>query len=302
MTSSVIDQILALKVAQHAVILAHNYVVPEIQDIADFVGDSLELARKARENSAETIVFCGVRFMGETAKLLCPNARVLMPAEHAGCPMADTCQPEELRRYKSEHPDHTLVAYVNTTAATKALVDVCVTSGNAEKIVTKLGNEKPIMFLPDRNLGSNLNAKLGLKMDLWAGCCNIHNHIGVEDIERAKAAHPEAKVMVHLECRPEVVARADVAMSTAGMLKYVEKSDARSFIVGTECGMMHRLQVLFPDRQFFALSPAPTCVDMKKITLEGILACLEGRGYEVVLPADIMQAAVKPIERMLEMS
>lgn len=296
------EKIIQLKKENKAIILAHNYVVPEIQNIADFIGDSLELARKARENKAEVIIFCGVRFMGETAKLLCPEARVLMPSKEAGCPMADMCQPDALRAWKQDHPDHLLVAYVNTTAATKSLVDICVTSGNAEKIVTKLGTDRPIMFLPDQNLGANLNNRLGMHMDLWNGCCRVHNRISTNDILNAKKAMPGAKVMVHLECKPEVVALADAAVSTAGMLKYVENSDAKQFIVGTECGMMHRLQTLFPDRQFASLAPEPVCSNMKKMTLEGVLDALEGRGYEVSLPDDIMVSAVKPIERMLEMS
>lgn len=302
MIQDMISRIQKLKEAQHAVILAHNYVVPEIQDVADFVGDSLELSRKARDNNAETIIFCGVRFMGETAKLLCPKARVIMPTAAAGCPMADSCLYEGLRAWKADHPEHTLVAYVNTTAATKSLVDICVTSGNAEKIVSKLDHTKPIMFLPDRNLGANLNHRLGLNMDLWNGCCWLHNGIKVADIARAKAENPDAAVMVHLECQPEVVAMADAALSTAGMLKYVEKSNAKRFIVGTESGMLHRLEVLFPDREFIGLEPTLVCHNMKKNTLELLVDALEGRGYEITLPEDIMASAVRPIERMLEWS
>ncbi len=296
------EHILEMKKAQNAVILAHNYVVPEIQDIADFVGDSLELSRKARENDAETIIFCGVKFMGETAKLLCPKARVIMPTGNAGCPMAEMCQPEALRLWKKDHPDYQIVAYVNTTAETKSLVDICVTSGNAEKIVTQLDKDRPIMFLPDQNLGANLNRRLGMNMTLWNGFCRTHNNVSVNDIMSVKALHPEAKVMVHLECKPEVVAISDAALSTAGMLKFVEKSDARKFIVGTESGMLHRLEVLFPDREFIGLTPSLVCPNMKKNSLELVEAALEGRGYEIELSEEIMETAVRPIERMLSLS
>ncbi|MBR4986568.1 MAG: quinolinate synthase NadA [Proteobacteria bacterium] len=296
------EEILELKARMGATILAHNYVDAAVQDIADFCGDSLELSRKAKDNSAETIIFCGVRFMGETAKLLSPGARVLMPAKDAGCLMADMCDPEKIRAYKAGHPDHLLVAYVNTTAETKALVDVCVTSGNAERIVTKLGSERPIMFLPDQNLGANLNNRLGMKMDLWPGCCPVHHRIAPDMIKAAREAHPRAPLMVHLECQPEIVALADAALSTAGMLKFVEKSDAREFIVGTECGMIYRLSCAFPDRKFYGIEPKLVCKNMKKITLENVLDCLKGRGFEIEMDPELMAAAVRPIERMLELS
>lgn len=295
-------EILELKAKTGATLLAHNYVEPEIQDIADFCGDSLELSRKAKENKAETIVFCGVRFMGETAKLLSPKSRVIMPTLDAGCPMADMCDPDELRTWKAAHPDHLLVAYVNTTAATKSLVDICVTSGNAEKIVKKLGNSRPILFLPDKNLGSNLNNRLNIHMDLWNGCCPIHNRIDVEDIRKIHKEYPNAPVMVHLECTPEVVAEADTALSTAGMLKYVENSSASTFIVGTESGMIHRLETVFPDRKFIGLPPRILCHDMKKMTLEMVRDCFIGKGFEIKLSDEILTSAVRPIEKMLEMS
>lgn len=296
------NEIIALKKSSGAVLLAHNYVEPEIQDIADFCGDSLELSRKAKENCAETIVFCGVRFMGETAKLLSPKSHVLMPCPDAGCPMADMCSPEELRAFKASHPNHILAAYVNTTAVTKSLVDICVTSGNAEKIIQKLGNDRPIMFLPDRNLGANLNNRLKMKMDLWHGCCPIHNAISLESLKKARADYPDAPIMVHLECTPEIVAEANAALSTAGMLKFVENSDAKTFIVGTEAGMLHRLETMFPDRCFVGLEPRILCRDMKKMSLERVRDCFIGKGFEITLPEDILTSAVKPIERMLELS
>ena len=296
------DEILELKQQQHAIILAHNYVEAEIQNIADFCGDSLELSQMAAKNQAETIVFCGVKFMGETAKLLSPGARVLMPTESAGCPMADMCQPGDLKVWREAHPEHTIVAYVNTTAHTKALVDICVTSGNAERILTKLDTSKPIMFLPDQNLGSNLNKKLHLNMDLWNGCCRTHNRISVQDIQNAREAHPGCPVMVHLECRPEVVDISDAALSTAGMLKFVQSNPAKAFIVGTEYGMIHRLKTVFPDREFYGLVPSVVCPNMKRNTLELVRDCLLGKGYEVTLPPDLMESAVRPIRKMLELS
>ena len=295
------DEILALKKKSGALILAHNYVDAAIQDIADFCGDSLELSRKAAECSADTIVFCGVRFMGETAKLLSPGARVLMPTGEAGCPMADMCDPGELRVYRDQHPDHQIVAYVNTTAETKALVDICVTSGNAERIVSKLDRSRPIMFLPDRNLGANLNRRLGMQMELWHGFCPTHNRIKAESIRMARDAHPGVPVMVHLECTPDVVDLADAALSTAGMLKFVEKSASREFIVGTEKGMIHRLETCFPDRVFHGVFPEIVCPNMKKPTLAQVRECLTGGGFEIHIREEIMEAAVRPIRRMLEM-
>ena len=295
-------EILKLKQEQHATILVHNYVEADVQDVADFIGDSLELSRKAKENQAETIIFCGVRFMGETAKLLSPKARVIMPAANAGCPMAEMCQADALRAWKAANPEAYIIAYVNTTAATKALVDICVTSGNAERIVTKLDMNRPVMFLPDQNLGANLNRKLGLNMMLWNGYCHTHNHISPDDIRDAKALHPDSPVLVHLECRPEVVELANAALSTAGMLTYVQKSSAKSFIIGTEEGMIYRLETLFPDRQFYGLNHPILCPNMKRITLPLVRDALLGKGLEIQLSDDIMTKAVRPIERMLEMS
>lgn len=295
-------QIEKLKKARNAVILAHNYMVDEVQDIADFCGDSLELSRKAKENHAETIIFCGVRFMGETAKILCPNARVIMPSADAGCPMADMCQPEALRAFKRGNPQHFIIAYVNTTAETKSLVDLCVTSGNAERIIRNLPQTRPVMFLPDSNLGANINRRLGISMDLWNGFCPTHNRISARDIERAKTEHPGARVIVHLECRPDVVALADAALSTAGMLSDAAQHSAPEYIVGTECGMIHRLELAFPEKKFYGICPQIVCPNMKKITLELVRDALSGGGFEIILPEPLMEQARRPIERMLEMS
>ncbi len=298
----IIDEINALKKQRNAVILAHNYVAGEIQDIADFCGDSLELSIKAKNVSAPVIVFCGVRFMAETAKLLSPDATVLLPQENAGCPMADMADGEAVAAKKNADPDTVFVAYVNSTAAVKAHVDICCTSGNVEKVLNSIPADKKIMFLPDRNLGANMTGKLGRTMDLWEGCCPFHNGVTVEAIRAARTAHPGALVMVHPECKTEVVAEADLALSTGGMLKFVRESEAQEFIVGTESGIMHRLIKENPGKKFYTLSPEILCTDMKRITLEDVRNCLRDMSGQVELPADLMKAAVRPIEAMLALS
>ena len=230
---NLIEEIKQLKTERNAVILAHNYVRPELQEIADFTGDSLELSIKAKNVKAETIVFCGVRFMAETAKLLSPDSVVLLPNPDAGCPMADMAAADAVAAYRAAHPEAFLVAYVNTTADVKAHVDLCCTSGNAEKIISELPEGQEVLFLPDRNLGGNMNRKLDCKMDLWPGCCPTHDRVTPEMIAEARAAHPGAKVLVHPECTPEVVAAADQALSTGGILKFVRESSDKAFIIGT---------------------------------------------------------------------
>lgn len=295
----IIEEILKLKKERNAVILAHNYTIGEIQDIADFSGDSLELSRKAAECHAPVIVFCGVRFMAETAKILSPDSIVVHPNSCAGCPMADMADPEEVRKYKSEHPDTVVVAYVNTTAATKTAVDICCTSGNAEKIISSIPADKKIMFLPDANLGTNVSSTLKRPMNVWHGCCPIHNRIDADCIARARKAHPGALVFVHPECQPATVAAADVALSTGGMLKYVRESDKKDFIVGTEIGIIHRLKKENPDKNFYPLDPAPVCADMKKITLENLRDSLRDLSPRVELDAETIRLARGSIERML---
>ena len=294
------EEIESLKQQRNAVILAHNYTRPEIQDIADFVGDSLELSRKAAECRAPVIVFCGVRFMAETAKILSPESTVLHPNPYSGCPMADMADPDAVAEYKEKHPDTLIVAYVNTTAATKTAVDLCCTSGNAEKLIASLPPERKILFLPDANLGSNLNAKLNRHMELWPGCCPTHNRIMPEHILAAKEKHPDALVLVHPECLPAVVRLADRALSTGGMLKFVRESACRAFIIGTECGILHRMRKENPDKAFYPLEPAVVCPNMKKITLEDVLFCLRDMAPEIELPEDVCRAAKAPIDRMLE--
>lgn len=299
--STVIEKILKLKEEKGAVILAHNYVNAEIQDIADFTGDSLELSIKAKNSKAGLIVFCGVSFMAETAKLLSPDSTVLLPVKEAGCAMAEMAKAEDIASYRAKNPDTVLIAYVNTTAAAKAQVDICCTSANAEKVVRSIPEGKKIMFLPDRNLGSNVSKTTGREIELWPGFCPIHNRIEPKTIREARKQHPEALVMVHPECHPITVAEADIVLSTGGMLRAVKESDAKEFIVGTEYGILHRLQKENPEKRFYPLDPRPTCGDMKLITLENILHCLETGEGEVILDPEIMEKARQPIDRMLEL-
>ena len=293
-------EIRRLKEQRQAIILAHNYTIPEVQDIADFVGDSLELSRKAAECHVPVIVFCGVRFMAETAKILSPESIVLHPNPYAGCPMADMASARAIHEYKQMHPGTFVVAYVNTTALTKTAVDICCTSGNAEKVIESIPKDKKILFLPDGNLGANLSAKLGREMDLWAGFCPTHNKILPEHIIRAKALHPQAVVMVHPECLPAVVQLADVALSTGGMLKFARESDAREFIVGTECGILHRMRKENQDKVFHPLEPAVVCPNMKKITLEHVLFSLQEMSPQIELDEITVSAAKDSIDKMLE--
>ena len=297
---NLIEEINELKAARGAVILAHNYTTGDIQDIADYVGDSLELSRKAAECGAKVILFCGVRFMAETAKILSPDYIVLLPAPDAGCLMADMADPAAVAAYRAAHPDTVLVAYVNTTAATKTAVDICCTSGNAEKIVAAIPSDRKIMFLPDGNLGRNLTRTLGRPMDYWHGCCPIHDRITLADIRRAREKHPGSPVLVHPECRPEVVAVADRALSTGGMLKYVRESSEKSFIIGTETGIIYRMRQENPGKEFFPLDPEPVCADMKKITLEKVRNALRDLAPRVELTPETIERAAEPIRKMLE--
>ena len=292
-------EIAELKKRRGALILAHNYTRPEVQDLADFVGDSLELSRKAAECRAPVIVFCGVRFMAETAKILSPGSIVLHPNPHAGCPMADMASPEAVAEYRAKHPDTLVVAYVNTTAATKTEVDICCTSGNAEKLIAGLPADRKILFLPDANLGANLNDKLGRKMALWPGCCPTHNKILPEHILAAKEKHPGAPVLVHPECTPAVVALADQALSTGGMLKFVRESEQKEFIIGTECGILYRMRKENPEKAFYPLEPAVLCPNMKKTTPEDVLFSLRDLAPRIELDEAMRKRAKAPIDRML---
>ena len=295
-----------------AIILAHYYTVGEIQDIADFVGDSLALARKAAETEAKVMVMCGVHFMAETCKLLSPDKKVLVPDVEAGCSLADSCDAADLRRWKEEHPGYMVVQYVNTTAATKALTDVVVTSGNAKKVIDQLPQDAKILFGPDYNLGSYINSVTGRSMELWQGGCHVHERFSVDAIAQLKKQYPEATVMAHLECKAPVLAIADVKGSTADMLKYAQQHEPQQYIVATEAGIMHELERTCPDCEFIPVPPEISegtvgcqcneCQYMKLNTLEKLRDCLRDGKPEVTVPQDIAKDAVKPIERMLSMS
>ena len=302
------QEIRRLCAEKNAVIMAHYYTRPEIQDAADFIGDSLALARKAAETDARVIVMCGVHFMAETCKLLCPSKTVLCPDPAAGCSLADSCPAAELEKFKWEHPGHTVVSYVNTTAAVKALTDIVVTSGNAEKIIRRLPEDEKIIFGPDKNLGRYINEATGRHMLLWQGGCHVHARFKAQAIERLKAQHPGAVVMAHLECSDSVLALADVKGSTAVMLKYAQEHPAETYIVATEAGILHEMRKKCPETEFIPVPPEGAdegcneCEYMRMNTLEKLYRCLRDESPAIEVPEDIAREAVKPIKRMLELS
>ena len=295
-----------------AVILAHYYTRGEIQEVADFIGDSLALARKAAETDAKIIVMAGVHFMAETCKILSPEKLVLCPDLNAGCSLADSCKAEDLRKYKEEHPGYTVISYVNTTAAVKALTDVVVTSGNAKKIVDQLPKDEKIIFGPDYNLGSYINSVTGRDMLLWNGGCHVHERFSVEEIVKLKEEHPEAVVLAHPECKGPVLAIADVVGSTAVILKYCIESDKKEFIIATEAGILHEIERQCEGKTFYPVPPEISeggvgcscneCDYMKMNSLLKIYNVLKYEWPTVEVPEDIRKEAVKPIERMLSMS
>ncbi len=295
-----------------AIILAHYYTIGDIQDIADFVGDSLALARKAAETDAKIMVMCGVHFMAETCKLLSPDKVVLCPDLNAGCSLADSCKAEDLKKYKDEHPGYQVVSYVNTTAAVKALTDVVVTSGNAKKVIDQLPEDAKLIFGPDYNLGNYINEVTGRKMLLWNGGCHVHERFSIDSIIALKKQYPEAVVMAHLECKGPVLALADVKGSTATMLNYAQQSDKKQFIVATEAGILHEMQRTCPDKEFIPVPPEISegglgcscneCQYMKMNTLLKIYNCLKYDWPSVEVDPEIAKDAVKPINRMLELS
>jgi quinolinate synthase len=287
--------------AEHdAVILAHNYQRPEVQDAADVVGDSLELARKAAATEAAVILFCGVHFMAETAKILSPAKTVLMPDTHAGCPMADMVTVEGLRALKARHPDAAVVAYVNTSAEIKAEVDVCCTSANAPEVVGRIPAEQPIIFVPDRNLGDWVAGRTGrTNMILWEGYCPVHEEMTATEVRAALEANPGAELMAHPECNREVRALASVITSTSGMLRYPATSAARSFVVATETGLLHRLRALYPEREFVPAARGAVCPNMKRTTLDKAIAALDEGLNEIVVPPRIAERALAAVERMM---
>ena len=294
------------------IILAHYYTIGDIQDIADFVGDSLALARKAAETDAKIMVMCGVHFMAETCKLLSPEKMVLCPDLNAGCSLADSCKAEDLKKFKEENPGYQVISYVNTTAAVKALTDVVVTSGNAKKVVDQLPKDAKLIFGPDYNLGNYINEVTGRNMLLWNGGCHVHERFSVEKIIELKKQYPDAIVMAHLECKAPVLAVAEVKGSTATMLNYAQQSNKKQFIVATEAGILHEMQRTCPDKEFIPVPPEISesglecscneCQYMKLNTLEKVYNCLKNESPQIEIDPEIAKEAVKPINRMLELS
>ena len=318
---NIVDEIRALCREKNAIIMAHYYQRPEIQDVADFVGDSLALAQQAAKTDADIIVMCGVHFMAETAKILCPDKKVLIPAPEAGCSLADSCKATDLAAWKAAHPDHMVVSYVNTSAAVKALTDVVVTSSNALKIVKQLPEDKPILFGPDQNLGGDINRMTGRKMDLWNGGCHVHARFSEEALLALKEQYPTAKVLAHPECKQSILQHADVIGSTQALLDYAKQSMADTknslpfsegmgvglqFIVATESGILHEMQKSCPEVEFIAV-PAEgggcnECEYMRMCTLENLRDCLLNESNEIAVEETIAHDAIRPIQRMFAFS
>lgn len=295
-------EIRKLKEKRRAVILAHFYQRPEVQDVADFVGDSLQLAQQAAGTDAEVIVFCGVYFMAESAKILSPDKIVVLPEEEAGCPLADMATAAAVRAKKAEVSGCLVVTYVNSSAEVKAESDVCCTSSNALKVISSLPKEKPVLFVPDRNLGLYLARKTGRDLILWDGYCHVHDNLTAGEIEAARTRHPGAVVMVHPECRPEVIHLADHVASTGGMLKYAKEAPFSAFIVGTEQGMLYPLQKACPDKSFYPAAPHMVCPNMKLTTLEKVKWALEDLAPRIEVAPEIRDRARKALTRMLELA
>lgn len=293
---------------KNAIIMAHYYTENDVQDIADFVGDSLALAQKAAATDAEIIVMCGVHFMGETNKILCPDKKVLVPDLNASCSLAESCPADEFKQFVEAHPDHTVISYVNTTAATKAVTDVVVTSSNARQIVESFPKDTPIIFGPDENLGGYINSLTGRNMLLWEGACHVHEKFSVEKILQLKAEHPGAKILAHPECKGPVVKLADKVGSTAALLKYSINDEAKEFIVATESGILHEMQNSAPQKTFIPAPPNDStcacneCNYMKLINMQKLYNCLKYEWPAIEVPADVARKAIRPINRMLEIS
>ena len=293
---------------KNAVIMAHYYTDGEIQDIADFVGDSLALAQKAATTNADIIVMCGVHFMGETSKILCPDKKVLVPDLEATCSLAESCPADKFAEFVAQHPDHTVISYVNTTAATKAVTDIVVTSSNAREIVESLPQDTPIIFGPDRNLGGYINSITGRNMLLWDGACHVHEKFSVEKILELKKQYPDAKVLVHPECKGTVVKLADKVGSTAALLKYSINDSSDTFIVATESGILHEMQKACPEKTFIPAPPSDStcacneCSYMKLVTMQKLYDCLKNEAPEIHVDAQVAEKAIVSINRMLEIS
>ena len=308
---NIVEQIRQLCQEKNAIIMAHYYQRPEIQDIADFVGDSLALAQQAAKTDADIIVMCGVHFMAETAKILCPDKKVLIPAPEAGCSLADSCKAEDLAAWKAEHPNHMVVSYVNTSAAVKALTDVVVTSSNALKIVKQLPEDKLILFGPDQNLGGYINRMTGRKMDLWNGGCHVHARFSEDALLQLKKQYPEAKVLAHPECKQSILQHADVIGSTQALLNYAKQHSTlntqhSTLIIATESGILHEMQKACPEVEFI---PVPSenggcneCEYMRMCTLQNLRDCLLNENNEIIVDEIIAKDAILPIQRMLKMS
>ena len=320
---NIVEEIRRLCREKNAIIMAHYYQRPEIQDVADIIGDSLALAQQAAKTDADIIVMCGVHFMAETAKILCPNKRVLIPEPTAGCSLADSCKAADLKAWKEAHPEHMVVSYVNTSAAVKALTDVVVTSTNALKIVEQLPMDKPILFGPDQNLGTYINKMTGRKMDLWNGGCHVHARFSQEGLLQLKEQYPEAKVLAHPECKQSILQYADVIGSTQALLNYaishssserpISNSEASHirYIIATESGILHEMQKACPTVEFIpvpavmddmTMSPCNECEYMRMNTLEKLYQCLRDELNEIFVDEQVAKDAVVPIQRMLEMS
>jgi len=305
--SEIIAKINELRIKKNAVILAHYYQVPEIQDLADFVGDSLQLSQKAAETNADIIVFAGVHFMAETAKILCPDKKVLIPDMEAGCSLADSCPSGMFKRFIDAHPGHKVVSYINCSAAVKTMSDVICTSSNAKAIVDSFPMNQPLIFSPDRNLGAYINSLTGRKMVLWDGACHVHNQLSDERTIKLKLDNPDAKLIAHPECRGPILAMADFIGSTAAMLEFTKSDHAEKYIVATESGIIHQMLKASPDKEFIIVPSDETCncndcPYMKLNTLEKIYRCLKTESPEILLDSVTIELARKPILRMLEIS
>ena len=285
---------------KNAIILAHNYEPAEVQDVADLCGDSLELSIKASQTKADIIVFCGVHFMAETAVILCPEKTVLLPRPDAGCPMADMVEPAALLKRKKELGDIPVITYVNSSAAVKAVSDICCTSANVVKVATSIDSDE-ILMTPDRNLAQYAASKTDKKIHLWEGFCPFHNALTAKDVEAAQKAHPDALFIAHPECPPEVLALADSIQSTSGMISFAGESDQTSFILGTEVGLLHPIQKAHPGKTFYAASEKMLCTDMKKITLEDVASSLENMTGKIEVPEDVRLKAFNSVKRMVEL-
>jgi len=306
-TLDLFEEIEKLKKEKNAVVLAHYYQEGDIQDIADYIGDSLGLSQEAAKTDADIIVFAGVHFMAETAKILSPNKKVLLPDLKAGCSLADSCPPHLFKKFKEQYPDHLVITYVNCTAELKALSDIVCTSSNAVQIVESLPKDQKIIFGPDKNLGAYVAKKTGRDLVLWNGACMVHEIFSREKITKLKSRHPEAKLLAHPECEDVILEMADYIGSTTGLLKYSTNNPATEFIVATEAGILHQMQKDNPAKTFIPAPPNNNCAcndcpHMKRNTLEKLYLCMKNESPEIFVPMDIIERAVKPIERMLEIS